>query len=177
MENFLSNTELGRVGERERKLFLKTKLCISVERGGFGINIWFISPSISTHAIFLLYFWQDKFCSNRVSASCWDVLGPWPQPQSQPLAPTETNHRLRLPSRQHCADSQLNLRFNTVEISLAIQSYSLSLSHYCIPHPLYFFTLLFLFLSAVSHMHHITYFLDSPVQLCNVSTFILLSIF
>lgn len=108
-----------------------------------------------------------------MSVFCRGISRPWPHPQSQALAPAETNHRSRLPSSHGSpalTASQLNLRFSMVEISLAILWYSLFLSYYCVPHPF------LLFLSPVSHMHHITYFLASTAQLCDVSRMSLLQI-
>lgn len=79
-----------------------------------------------------LCFWQDRFCSNRMSAFCWGVSRPWPQPQSQPLTPTETNHRSRLPSSHGSpalTASRLNLRCSSVGISLDIHSLFITLLH------------------------------------------------
>lgn len=102
-------------------------------------------------------------------------MRPWLQPQSHPRTPTETNHRSRLPSSHGnpvLTTRHLNLRFNMVELSLAIQSGEPLLSHHCIPQPLLFFSLLFL--SALSCTHHITSFLvhlSSPVMfLLQIST-------
>lgn len=133
-------------------------------------NEYFIllSPSLCSLHLSLSLSVPDKPSSAQTSASAfrWDVLRPWLQPQSQPLTPTETNHRSRLPS-SHCSPvlttRQLNLRFSTVEISLAIQSCSLP-----------FITPLhspssFISQHSFSRTHGITSFLASPVQLFDVS--------
>lgn len=135
----------------------------------FSLTLYVLHPPQS------LCFWQEKFISNSASALCWDVLRPWLQPQSHPHTPTETNHRSCLPSSHGnpvLTTRHLNLRFNMVELSLAIQSGEPLLSHHCIPQPLLFFSLLFL--SALSCTHHITSFLvhlSSPVMfLLQIST-------